>query len=342
MQARLLLLSLVVPWLPAAALAGLGAFECPSGYGDLTGNGFVNVGDVQCAVQAALRSFVPASVGEFPPACLKGGASADTTCDGVIDIRDVNMVAILATASTFPIEMDSDQDQCPDACQTVQNCDGALCAGLECGEVTCGGVTEVCGGDCADGLVCTAGHCVLPGTCFGACGSKSPSACFCDEACWVAGDCCANICEFCPQFFPAECAPGGVCGDGFCAAGAGETCGSCAADCSCSGSLVCNGSQCVPPGLCQGACGGISALAECYCDAGCAALGDCCADACAFCAAEMTEDACAPPPPGESCVGHCGQAAPSGCYCDSDCATFGDCCADLCTHCEPFVTGCGT
>jgi hypothetical protein len=54
--------------------------------------------------------------------------------------------------------------------------------------------------DCADGETCAAdGTCVVStaGSCAGACGAEGSDSCFCDEACFGFGDCCADVCTVC-------------------------------------------------------------------------------------------------------------------------------------------------
>lgn len=46
-------------------------------------------------------------------------------------------------------------------------------------------------------------------TCEGSCGGQSPSGCYCDEGCETYGDCCEDICVFCPGV--SACGAGDCC-----------------------------------------------------------------------------------------------------------------------------------
>ena len=61
-------------------------------------------------------------------------------------------------------------------------------------------------------------------TCEGACGGQSDAGCWCDSACFAAGDCCDDVCDFCSADFPQDCGLG-------CGADEVEACdGSCVPD----------------------------------------------------------------------------------------------------------------
>ncbi len=134
------------------------------------------------------------------------------------------------------------------------------CEGKECGPDGCGGTCGTC-----DGQVCEAGTCVdaeFPqspnagaDTCENRCGQYDPeAACQCDSECAPNGDCCDDLCDFCPD------------------------------DKSCSG-----GGGVRPSGAksCEGRCGEYSQTAKCQCDPDCFANGNCCKDLCDVC----TDDA---------------------------------------------------
>jgi V8-like Glu-specific endopeptidase len=122
--------------------------------------------------------------------------------------------------------------------------------------------------------------------CKGYCNSYSPvGKCWCDETCVFYGDCCDDVCDYCPSL--SHCQAGGDCAgycggkspkgcycDNFCA-GAGDCCKGVCDDCP---SL----SHCQAPQGCQGYCGGKSP-AGCYCDSYCITAGDCCSDVCKWC-----------------------------------------------------------
>jgi hypothetical protein len=323
----------VCVWATENASANEPFLTCPDGHADLTGNGEVNVSDIQCAIQVALGAMASPLV--VPP-CLAVGAQADSSCGGgPPDLLDVQVVVARALSLPLSVAVDADADGCLNACDTVLDCPRDACDVLECGVHTCGASEWDCGNPCAEGDTCVAGFCQSGGSCFGACGSLGSDGCFCDAACFVAGDCCDDICFACQLVFPAICQPGALCGDGTCSASAGETCGSCPDDCGCPFGKVCNGEACVSGvGQCANSCGGKSKLADCWCDATCAANGDCCDDLCVFCGV-LALPQCAPLPPELSCAGACGQSdTPKSCYCDSECVFYDDCCVDFCESCS--------
>ena len=113
------------------------------------------------------------------------------------------------------------------------------------------------------------------GTCVGFCGAKSAGACYCDNACTGAGDCCAD--------YQAVC--GGTSGGPSCVGKCGgKGSGNCYCDDQCEQlgdccpdfKTACGGGTGTTE-TCAGKCGGKSA-GKCYCDTSCKGAGDCCAD----------------------------------------------------------------
>jgi hypothetical protein len=122
---------------------------------------------------------------------------------------------------------------------------------------------------------------VSPGPCCqGSCGGQAAGGdCYCDDECFGFGDCCADVCEFCPAENPGECGTctpdclGKDCGGDGC----GGTCGGCAAAETCTDDGLC---ECVPqcagetPGTTKqcgdDGCGGVCGVcaADSFCDAG--------------------------------------------------------------------------
>ncbi len=164
----------------------------------------------------------------------------------------------------------------------------------------------------ADGAVCNCG-----------CGTPDPDCaqpaapvkgCIGSAACNADGNC-------------AACKPacGGVlCGDDGC----GGSCGSCLDPVA----PVCIAGKC---SACVAQCG----VKQCG--------GDGCGGTCGECPTDKlcSFGQCVAPPPGQSCVGHCGSVAPSGCACTSDCGAKGNCCIDVdVCGCIPACTGlsCGS
>lgn len=114
-------------------------------------------------------------------------------------------------------------------------------------------------------------------------------------------------------------AAAGTCGDGTC--GAGEDCGSCAADC----------------GPCGATCG------DGTCDAGedcssCAADCGTCAAVCGDGTCDAGEDSCScaadcPDDPNTCSSCECGSNGGGSCWCDSLCTFYGDCCSNKVAEC---------
>jgi hypothetical protein len=226
---------------------------------------------------------------------------------------------------------------CDEGCADAGNC----CAGV-CDAAACGGALGTCAtGVCGDGLCdVTEDGCGCPDDCVDdpdscsacECGGFGGN-CYCDELCFMFGDCCADVCDdgACHDSL-AGCV---TCGDAVCE-GVEESCG-CPADC------VDDAHSCSE---CE--CGGSGG--DCMCDESCVADGDCCANACTNEACgqldacvtgvcgdglcDNTENSCdcpadCPDDPGTCSACECGDFG-GGCYCDELCFMFGDCCANIC------------
>ena len=167
--------------------------------------------------------------------------------------------------------------------------------------------------DCADGEVCIGGVCLAggPDSCVGLCGGQAET-CYCDDACFEMEDCCADVCDACPELIGC-CVPdctGKACGDDGC----GGDCGDCEPGFKCENfeCVVCEpdcaGKICGPDG-CGGSCGDCPDGKSCNLD------GTECFD-CVGCAPWQTCDAagaCIDPPPAGNC-GYGGQYIAEGCF----------------------------
>jgi len=126
------------------------------------------------------------------------------------------------------------------------------CDGKECGFDGCFGEC----GECEEGDVCLDGGCETP-TCVGACGDMSVFGCWCDEACFVFGDCCKDVCDVCPEYAAFdECVDLSNCGDGFCNVDIYESCSNCPDDCACGCGEECIGGDCAYVACDGKECGG--------------------------------------------------------------------------------------
>ena len=210
------------------------------------------------------------------------------------------------------------------------------CAGKECGPDGCGGS---CGG-CPAGEQCSNGACTNPSSCADHCGGYA-GACWCDSACFGAGDCCDDVCDECAASYPDQCdtcepdCAGKECGPDGC----GGTCGGCPVGAFCN-----DGGQCAP--FCQAQCQG----KECGPDG--------CGDVCGFCTGNDQCNAqgqcqCVPACAGKECggdgcggsCGTCGQW--ETCTASGNCAIVtplcgdGNCMSFLQENCDSCPQDCG-
>lgn len=88
--------------------------QCLSPPGDLNGNGFVEIADIQCNILVALSPNGPA------PACLAVPlAAADIDCDGVTNVVDIVILIQYAANEPLASSIDGNTNQCPDACEGI-------------------------------------------------------------------------------------------------------------------------------------------------------------------------------------------------------------------------------
>lgn len=88
--------------------------QCLDPPGDLNGNGFVEIADIQCNILVALSPNGPA------PACLKVPlVAADIDCDGVTNVVDVVILIQYAANEPLASSIDGNTNQCPDACEGI-------------------------------------------------------------------------------------------------------------------------------------------------------------------------------------------------------------------------------
>lgn len=97
---------------------GLAAATCADVPGDIDTSGKVDVVDVQCSIVTSLWALAGAN--EAPPACVKNDPdSADMNCSGEPNVVDVQMVISLALGQPLGVEVDVDNNGCPDDCEPV-------------------------------------------------------------------------------------------------------------------------------------------------------------------------------------------------------------------------------
>ena len=220
---------------------------------------------VDCTTDADCLESEVCTAGVCTPNVLACDTDADCT-EGMICVENVCMPdGICATdADCLEGEVCIEGVCMPDyMCTTDADClEDEICV-----EGTCvPDLPAECDPACEEGTVCVDGVCYVPGSCVGACDGQSADGCYCDDACVEYGDCCADICDECPDL-GACCVPscdGKTCGDDGC----GGSCGVCDAGFKCEdfACVVCEpdcaGKICGPDG-CGGTCGDCPAGESC-------------------------------------------------------------------------------
>ena len=112
--------------------------ECtPALPGDVTGDGTVDVVDVQCAILGVLAELS----GSTQLGCAGGGIDlADIDCDGQASVVDVSIDINLALGKPLGASVDANGDGCPDGCW-VSVCPDGVCDDAE----TCSSCPDDCG-----------------------------------------------------------------------------------------------------------------------------------------------------------------------------------------------------
>ncbi len=150
--------------------------------------------------------------------CVQGQCECEPQCEG----KDCGDDGCGGTCGQCPNDCtgkEHDPHLCNDGVCAVTCCPD--CEGKECGDDGCGGIC----GECEHGQGCVESSCV-PVTCEGACGGQTSFGCYCDEDCPAYDDCCADICDECPEL--SHCGPcvpdcdGKECGDDGCDGQCGE------------------------------------------------------------------------------------------------------------------------
>ncbi|NUN14495.1 MAG: lamin tail domain-containing protein [Myxococcales bacterium] len=152
--------------LPIVVALVYGHFTLPTAYaacldppGDITGDGNASVSDVQCNILMNLWS-LDGQTGSVP-GCVKAlgspAALADHSCDGIINVADTLIAVGFALKSNLDLALDTNGNQCVDACETDIDGDGDFdvsdCAPLD-AQVHLG-AQEYCNGldDDCDGVI---------------------------------------------------------------------------------------------------------------------------------------------------------------------------------------------
>ena len=277
------------------SIPGLASGVCLEPPGDVNEDGEANVVDVQCSILStqfylSISSAGPAgiSASAVPPCVQSNIKRTDTDCSDDTNVTDI--LSLLYTALDTPLNatIDSDGDQCNDACLTV--CGDGLCD-AELGE-NCADCSEDCGackGDCCEnnGSIGCANIKIVSCVCAG-----NPGCC---DVTW--DDSCVESAEKCGQFCGPTLEGGEVGGEeGGEGDGPASTCCDvkqgeigCSADSACE-SCVCNAlpyccemawdEECVKCGAGQG-CGendSLSCEGACNCEEVIDTTNECCDD----------------------------------------------------------------
>ncbi len=209
------------------------------------------------------------------------------------------------------------------------------CAGKECGDDGCGGS---CGG-CPAGEQCSNGVCTNPNSCAGHCGGYA-GACWCDNACFQAGDCCDDVCQTCGDEYPDQCGCEPDCAGKECGGdGCGGSCGACGGNAYCDGQGLCvpyctpkcSGKECGSDG-CGGVCGVCTGNEQCNTQGQCQCVPNCAGKECG----------------GDGCGGSCGTCGQwETCTGSGNCAIVtplcgdGNCMGFLQENCDSCPQDCG-
>lgn len=194
---------------PTAELPELSV--CDGLFGDVNYSGAVNVADVQCSTLTVL--WILGGKVLTQPSCLGvvGPEAANLNCQTGVDIADVMLAIGAVLGAPLALELDTDLNGCPDACESV------------CGDCACG-VTENCSSCSHDCGSCSSpdavGACCNPdlgcavlseGVCVAAGGSFVGENTFCGgpDYCLdnVPGACCKGT--GCTEVSAVQCAAGG-------------------------------------------------------------------------------------------------------------------------------------
>lgn len=178
--------------------------QCPAGYGDVDGDGGVDVADAQCAALAIAAGLTAAS----PPECLASSESeADVTHDGVLASSDLATLVALALGLPLPSVIDANSNGCWDAFE--MSCGDGVCAD------SLGEACFNCAPDCGS---CPASCCQPHAT--AGCSEPVVEACVCG----ISEFCCGVLWDStCVSLALEFCAPN--CGGAGCAVEAPIACG---------------------------------------------------------------------------------------------------------------------
>ncbi|NUN16043.1 MAG: hypothetical protein HUU55_20645, partial [Myxococcales bacterium] len=89
---------------------------CGSPHGDLTGNGAVDVADIQCEILGNLWSLDTDAAPQ--PSCLVVTVPGfDIDCTGDINVTDTVLLIQIGLKAPLDTAIDSDNDMCPNVCE---------------------------------------------------------------------------------------------------------------------------------------------------------------------------------------------------------------------------------
>ncbi|NUN12501.1 MAG: hypothetical protein HUU55_02560 [Myxococcales bacterium] len=115
---QFILAAFVVLWIENTSFAG-----CLNPPGNISGGTTTDVTDVQCGVLVSLW-YLNGQDGNVPPCLTDVPQSADANCDSKVNVADVTLLILYALGSLLPEEIDTDKNQCPDACEGVPTLGG--------------------------------------------------------------------------------------------------------------------------------------------------------------------------------------------------------------------------
>lgn len=131
--------------------ASAASAQCQNPVGDINNSGKTDVVDVQCGILTALW-VLSGPIGPSPDCIGIAPLVADVSCDGNINVVDVQLIIKIGIGDTLSTDIDANQNLCPDACENADDlCGNGSCVGAA-GEtcVSCPIDCGLCAGDCCE------------------------------------------------------------------------------------------------------------------------------------------------------------------------------------------------
>lgn len=251
---------------------------CGDPPGNVNGDTFTNVVDVQCAIVGAIWE-LGGNIDPAPECLGLDIASGDLNCDGFLNVTDIQIVINHTIGAPLAASIDGDADGCVDTCTQGDCC--TIHPQPGCADFLC------------ETLVCSADSFCCEVSWDGVCATEAGSLCgsLCEPATGDGTDCCAE--KLTPECSNPECVDCVCALDDFCCViqwddlCAGEAVGGCGAVCPCGppppicGDGFCeSGENCGESDVCLSDCGGCPCIIGVQCTEQCAPGDMLCIDQC--------------------------------------------------------------